>query len=438
MYSSMKYNLSHPVSKNVGWVVLEKIASLIIGLATLALVARHLGLSNFGLYSFSIAFPQMMQIISTLGLGQLVIRDFSQDKLSQSMIIGSMVFLFFVTGLASAVATVVLAFLLQSRNPENIVLISIASLSMIFTPSTVISNWFQSQLKAKYISIVGIVTLVIVSLIRLILVYYNSGVIWFVCTNVISAGIGAIGLIIAYWKIKNKFHLWSIDISYIKSILTEGWPKLGHAVVTTLGRKSDMVLLGVLATPEAVGIYAIAYRIQMYLAFFPSVVANSLAPGLSKSKITTESDYQESLLNSYKIIFIIFIISGLPIIFLSPGIISFLYGSEFQNADSVLSILSAGLLFIGIGNVRSWFITNERIFKYGLIVGISVSFISIMGNLLIIPIYGAIGAALVSLLSYILGNIIFDWLYRPARKNAFILLSAIKTLPKNIFHFSKG
>lgn len=410
--------LKHPVSRNVSWVTGEHFLAMVISLVTTALVARHLGVAGFGKYCLAIAFPQMLRVFTHLGLGQIVLRDLAQRPDEKERIQGSMAGLYALTGLATTALIIGLAHLLKGDNPEIIHLVSIASLSALFAPQEVFKQWFQSQLRSKYAVIVGTTVLILVSCVKIALTFADAGISAFVWANVLSSGLGALGMMGIYWKVYGSPLGWHLDPSYVRSTLVEGWPKLGTALVNTLGRRSDQVMLGVLAGPEAVAIYAVAFRLQQKLVFLPGIVANSLAPGLSRAKRLSDAAFMKKLLASYRVMVLVFLAIGIPLAIASPLLILGIYGEEYRMATPILMLFSGRLLFVCITSVRSWYITNEKLFAYNLGVGILASLTNLLLNFALIPSFGAVGATIATLAAAFTGSMLCDWVVPTARRNA--------------------
>ena len=417
--------LRHPVFRNVSWATAGRFLSIGLNILTTAIVARHLGIERFGLYCFAMAFPNMLRVFTTLGLGQIVLRDLSQYPERKATIQGSMAVLYALTGLLTMGLIIGVAYVFQKGKPEVIHLVSIASLTILFTPSGVFNQWFQSQLRTKYIVIVSTATLLLISILKILLSFMGANVASFIWANVASEGITALGVAIIYRHIYGSPFAWQIDFSYIRSILTEGWPKLGQALVNTLGRRSDQVMLGVMAGPSAVAVYAIAFQIQKKLVFLPNIVANSLAPGLSRAKRISEKEFEEKLLISYRIMVLMFLAIGIPLALASHLIINTIYGGEYHKAGIILMLFSLRFIFTNIIAVRSWYITNFSLFKYGLAIALISSLLNFCLNLAFIPFLSSLGAVLATLLASFFVSIIADWFYGPAKNNARIVCKAI-------------
>ena len=100
----------------------------------------------------------------------------------------------------------------------------------------------------------------------------------------------------------------------------------------------------------------------------------------------------------------------IPVCVFSDYIVSLLYGPQYQTGAVVLSILIFTNLFIYQGVAQSLWIINERKGKLSLLKTILGAIVCIVANLILIPKYGIIGAAISAVLaqftSAIMANIV--------------------------------
>jgi len=96
------------------------------------------------------------------------------------------------------------------------------------------------------------------------------------------------------------------------------------------------------------------------------------------------------------------------ILLFSNYIIDFTYGAKYEESALILKILVFANIFSFLGAASSrWYINNgyERKIFYRNLFGVTFN---IIGNILVIPSYGAIGAALVTIIAQVSANFIYD------------------------------
>ncbi|AEC18151.1 flippase [Gallibacterium anatis] len=158
----------------------------------------------------------------------------------------------------------------------------------------------------------------------------------------------------------------------------------------------NIVLLGFISGDEEVGYYNAAYRIKDLMVSISTALGAVLLPRLSyyiENNMLQEFNRVISKTVQFILLF------SLPllifcILFARPAIL-LLAGSEYEQSIILLQILSFIILIVGISNLTGIQmlipLNQEKYFCYSLMFG---AIINLLLNLLLIPKYNAIGAAI--------------------------------------------
>ena len=111
-----------------------------------------------------------------------------------------------------------------------------------------------------------------------------------------------------------------------------------------------------------------------------------------------------------------------------------MYGKEYSLAIPVLRVVVWYTTFSYLGSARNIWVMAEEKQKYLWIMNLSGAIINIILNLILIPVYNIVGAAIASLITQIFTNIIIGFIIKPIRENNKLMIQAlnIRNL-KNIF-----
>ncbi|MEK7183134.1 MAG: flippase [Patescibacteria group bacterium] len=150
----------------------------------------------------------------------------------------------------------------------------------------------------------------------------------------------------------------------------------------------------------AVGIYAVAYKFTYAFQFLPLAFVGALYPAMS-SLADNPTELNKTLLKAEWYLSML----AAPIVFgifaLAPEIIDFFYGIEYVESGPVLGVLIFVLLFIfldfPVGSLLN--ATGRQAVKTGLMGGAMV--INVTGNLILVPQYGIMGAAIAALFTFV-------------------------------------
>lgn len=206
----------------------------------------------------------------------------------------------------------------------------------------------------------------------------------------------------------------STDISQIfpkrgdfTEILGFSAPLLISSIMTFIFRDADSLLLGVLATGRDIGVYDVNYRAAMISLVLLNSLAFLFLPAISELDSEDKINKIRELFNSVNKWIIIGSSPVILVFLLYPSYtISMIFGSEYRS-PLTLRILIIGMyihIFFGpIGNA----LTSIGLSKLLMYDNIAASLLNILLNVILIPIYGLVGAAIATTLSFIFLNLVY-------------------------------
>lgn len=216
----------------------------------------------------------------------------------------------------------------------------------------------------------------------------------------------------------------------VRYILDQSWPMLLYGFALQAQLKVDQVMIrdilgrtlgGDMANIE-LGQYSVAVKMLEAVAFLPLIVQMAVAPAIAKARIQNIDLYHERLTNQYRLMFALYLITAIPMYFLSEWVIVLLYGEEFREAGILLSLFAFRLIFSYMGVAKGSFITNEGLFKFSLISSVLGAVINIGLNTWLIPLLGARGAIWASAVSFLISIFVVD-LFTPRTRINFRLMT---------------
>ena len=391
--------------KNTSWLFGEKILRMIVGLFVGIWVARYLGPEQFGLLSYAQSFVGLFTAFATLGLDGIVVRELVKNDSRRAELIGTAFWLKFF-GAFAVLLILAIAINFTSNDTYTNTLVFIIASATIFQSFNVVDMYFQSKVMSKYVVYANIVTLFISSVIKVVLILNEAPLIAFAWVVLFDSFVLACGFI--YFLLKNS----AFSIKNLKfkretavSLLKDSWPLILSGIVISIYMKIDQIMIKEMLDSEAVGQYAAAVRLSEAWYFIPMVIASSLFPAIVNAKKISEELYYERLQRLYDLMLWMAIFIALPMIFLSDWLVDLLYGSQYNQSGDILMVhIWAGtLVFFGV--VRHKWIIVQNLQKYEIYIDIIGAIANIIFNLFLIPIYGAMGAAYATLISYFVGSI---------------------------------
>lgn len=117
---------------------------------------------------------------------------------------------------------------------------------------------------------------------------------------------------------------------------------------------------------------------------------------------------------------------------LSDQIIKILYGNEFAESAKILVIHIWAGIFVFSGIASSQWFLMEKLQIYSLYRTLAGAAINIALNFILIPIYGAIGAAVATVISQGVASVFFNAINKKTRRIFLMQINAF-----NIFSYAK-
>jgi PST family polysaccharide transporter len=252
----------------------------------------------------------------------------------------------------------------------------------------------------------------VMALVRVALILTHASLIAFALASLIEIILGSCGLIVFYQRRVAHLRDWRASFAQAKELLHVSWPLILAGLAITIYMRISQVMLGNMVSEAEVGIYTAALRISEVWYFIPMIVTSSIYPTLAKLFQESEERFYDKLKLVMGYFFWGTLLLSMIISSFSSQIIDALYGTAYARASGVLSIHIYAGIIVSTGVVFSQkFILDgtTKISFYGTIVG---ALANVILNLWLLPLYGAYGAAIATVISYtipiIFQTVIFD------------------------------
>lgn len=233
--------------------------------------------------------------------------------------------------------------------------------------------------------------------------------------------------LIVFYKTKRiplpKINDWNIYSKTQLSIILCAKVLILNTIFTQINANADQVLLKSLIDSYALGYYRISFVVSNLL--MPIIGAFSFIYITKLKNVTKLEQLNFKFTNHIKLnmtlvsVFIIFIF------YLAEYILLYVYKIADPMATKTLQILPLGLLFNAMAQVVSYsllFLKRDRIILYSLI--LSSSF-NVLLNIALVPTYGAVGCAIISVTTQIINFIFLYSYYKTNKANDIISLNHI-------------
>ena len=410
---------------NIGWLFFDKFLRMGVGLFVGVWIARYLGPEQFGLLNFALAFAGLFGAVATLGLRGVVVRDIVRDPDSSRLTLGTAALLQLIGGLISFLLILGVIAYLRPDDPFARSIVAILGAMMLFKVGEVAEYWFESEVQSKYTVWVKNSVFLVFAGVKVVLILQQAPLTAFVWAMLAEAAIAAVILLIAMgWRGPSLTRL-QASFQRGKSLLEDSWPLILSAAAITVYMKIDQIMLGQMIDDEAVGVYSAAVKISEVWYFIPMAIVASVFPAILEAKKRSEKEYYARLQKLYDLMVLISLAIAVPMTFLSTSLVGFLFGDSYVNAGPVLAIhiWASTFVFLSVASGK-WFLAENRQ-VLALLRNVCGAISNIVLNLILIPAYGPLGAAIATLLSYAIAALFFDLLQAETRRIFYMKLHSM-------------
>jgi len=397
-----------------------------VGLFVGVWIARYLGPEQFGLLNFATAFAGLFGTIAVLGLNGIVVRDIVRDPGGARLTLGTAALLHLIGGL---VAFMMMLAAISYVRPDDALargIVAILGSVMMLKVSDIAVYWFESQVQSKYTVWVQNGVFLMFAAIRVGLILQQAPLIAFAWAMLGEAIVVAVVLLIVLGRKGPAISHLGASMARAKTLLTDSWPLILSAIAITLYMRIDQIMLGHMIGDEAVGIYSAAVRLSEIWYLVPTIVVATVFPALATSHKQNPSLFYERLQKLYGGLVKAALAISLVISLVSQTLVVLIFGEQYLDSAGVLTWHIWGGIFVFFGVAWSRWIILEGLQK----VAAKIHFLSLAANiilnLVLIPIYGAVGAAVATTISYALGHTVFVMFFPSQRRALIMFLSAFR------------
>lgn len=414
---------NNKVISNISWILFGRLIYMILNFIVGLLSARYLGPSNYGLIGYAAAYTTFFSSICTLGINSIIIKEFVDNPKKEGKIIGTSLLLKFISSMLSLITIIGICFIVDDNEPITRCVVFLYSISIVFQIFETFKYWFQSRLESKYSEIAVTIAYVFMAIYKIILLITNKSVNWFAISNSIEYFVVAILLLYLYKKKGGQRLTFSRE--YAKEILKKSYHFIISGLMVAVYNSTDKFMLKQMLSETSVGYYTTAITLASMTAILLNAIIDSLTPGILQEHKNNKEKYIKKNVQLYSIIFYISAILAVGIFIFAPLIINILYGYEYHGAINPLRILTWYTAFSYLGVARNPWIVSENKQKYLKYIYISCAIINVALNFILIPNFGASGAAFASLITQFATIFIIPLAIKELRSNVKLMLDGL-------------
>jgi O-antigen/teichoic acid export membrane protein len=402
--SRIREFLNGTTSKDISWVTLSQFLRIALQFFYFWIVARQLGAREYGQFIGASSTVAILAYFSSMGMGQILIRNISRDQTKFKIYWGKTIFFTIFFGFClTALVTLSSFYLIRSSYTNLLFLVAVSD--FLFLPiSNMCGQAYQAFNLIGKMSVQSLLPTIFRLLGALLLAYMNlnsSALAWAKIYLAASFGASLVSFILAINDLGWPTISFKCLIINIKKDLIEGFYFSSGLAGQRIYDDIDKSMLASMASPEIAGLYTVAYRMAdigytpirslltaSYTKFF-KVGSKGISEGLKLTK------------KLFPISFFYSILACFALIYFSPTIPK-IFGEEYSGSVEILWWLAPLLIIRTSHSFAASILTGSDLHGMRTIVQIGASLINALLNYLTIPVYAWKGALFSTLVTEIL------------------------------------
>jgi O-antigen/teichoic acid export membrane protein len=388
--------------EGIGWLFFSRVLGMAISFFVTAMVARYLGPAKYGTLSYATSFVMLFSFISSLGIDQILYRDIIKNPERENELFGTAFILKSIGGFIAVAVTIGISFFFSHDLLEQ-KLIFIISLSYIFQSFNILTYGFQARRENKRLSQITIAVSIMLSLLKVAIVFLNKGVLFLGVVLVIEPILYALLLGLYYSKISKGIQKWTFKKDTAKKMIVAAAPLMLSSIFVILYSRIDQVLLKNYINTEAVGLYSAAVTLSEVWYFIPNIIVSTLFPAIIAAQMTDIRLYSKRILKLALFLTCISSCIALAGTIFAKQALWLIFGPDFVTGYKVLQLYIWSGVGISLGTIIIQYLIAEKLSSIILYTSIIGMILNISLNLLLIGRYGINGSAFATLISYTLG-----------------------------------
>jgi PST family polysaccharide transporter len=384
--------------KSLSWLLGAQFARLGLGFIVGTLLARALGVAEYGRLATALGITTLAGFFAELGLRQVTVKEMAQRPRIAGPLMATGFRLMCWLGLVALLVSVATLFLIGRMDlvPATLVL---STVFLLNGHVAIFSRWDargEAWRAPKFALIASLVS----NGAKVLCVIAGLGVLAMAGAVALECFIAASLVFIAAWRAGWLGDLRGWHPLAARALLARAFPHFLAQSGTLLLLRLDQIMLNAIAGNEEAGIYGAATRLSEIVFLLVPVIMASYLPRLAAMARTQPAAFRRTAGALLQVLSAAGLLA--PVIWWMAGrfIVRVVYGHEFAACGPVLLVHCLSSLAYLHGQVRSFVLVTTGRARQGAYAAYAGAAVNILLNLWWIPLAGARGAAWATAVAY--------------------------------------
>ena len=415
--------LQNKIVQNAKWIIAGKLVQSLMQFVIGMISARYLGPSNYGILNYAASVAAFAMPLAQLGMRATLVQEYIADPEKEGEILGTSCVISMLSAFFCLVGVTAFAAVANHNDKETIVVCGLYGISIIFQTSELMYCWFQARLLSQHSTVASLISYFTLCVYRLYLLISQKNVYFFALAHSFEYLILGILFIRAYRNNAGKKLAFSGSMA--RMLLAKSKYYILAELMVTAFQNTDHIMLQMISGEASNGYYTAAVTCVCMTGFVYNAILDSVRPVVLVNRGKSLEVFERSMSGLYGLVIYMAVAQSVLFALLAEPIVWVIYGSAYLPAILVLKIDVWMLAFSCMGSVRNVWILAEEKHSLLWVINLCGVVANILLNAVMIPIWGASGAAIASVITQFVTNFVVGFCIKPLRRNNILLLQGL-------------
>lgn len=391
------------IAKNATYLTIASVLQKAITFGYYGYLADSIGSGNLGKYTFALTVGSVFVIFMDFGLGTLLTREVAKDHSSLQKTFNRFFSVKILTMILSFFALVITihtsAFFFESIDGLDVQLMYIAGIIILLDTLTFTAfSMLRALQKLKWEAIAIIVYQSIIVVLGSLAIYYGQPLTVILSALLAGSAAQLVFMAVTVRRSTGLHFRFTIQKNDVVRLLKYAWPFAIAGIVFKLNGSVDSIMLKIGVSDEAAGVYGLAFKLTFALMVLPGAFATSYYPAMSEYFKESREKMGPLFSRALQYMFLLSFPITAGTLVLGDTFVLRIW-EDFGESVAPLMVFMVALPFLfanyPIGNLLNAANLQRRNTTQMLVALV----VNIVLNVLLIPPYGVVGAAIAQLVS---------------------------------------
>ncbi|MGI8511569.1 MAG: flippase [Solirubrobacteraceae bacterium] len=379
---------------DVGVQIAGRLVSLALGVAVTLLIIRTLGGSGFGEWSTVLAITQLVTWIAEFGLSRVAVARAASHPEQEAEWLGALVALRVLLAVPATLACVVLVLVIATTSEMRLAGLLLSGTVLLAGPSA-ITAVFEVRVRNDVTTGLLVANNLLWTAVVVAFAVSDAGVV------TLAAGMLAISLVTTVAGTWLGFRGANVtlrgSIGRWRELASAGLATGIAGGLTTAYVRIDQLLVFQFAGAKGAGLYAAVYRILDQGQLLPGSVTATMVPVIARTLQSAPRRAADLVQRTAEYLAIVSLPALAFAVVAAEPTVRLLFGAEFVPAAPALPILMGAFVFVSLGYLTGNLLVVLHLQRRMIGIAAAGLVVNVVLNVLLIPPYGFLAAAWVTL-----------------------------------------